>query len=219
MKPRFDNYAIQAAQAKKLFLAYDQQELIRRCRLRFDEDYFYITFLSDPYRICRQSGHMERQYRDQWIDGNSFGEVMTILDWLCDSRADRYLSGRWINVVSHGHYFHSNLQEGEDPNAALFSANPEAFRNACRELGGREMPGADIGYCIELVDGLQILLQLWHGDEEFAPRLRCKWDENTKMYLRYETTWYALPLLMSRIRERMDQYLDSTPGRVEKTQE
>jgi hypothetical protein len=39
------------------------------------------------------------------------------------------------------------------------------------------------------------------------------------MYLRYETTWYALPLLMARIRERMDENMDSTPGRVEKTQE
>ncbi len=220
MKPRFDNYAIQAANAKKLFLTYDQQELIRRCRLRCDETYFYITFLSDPYRICRHTGHMERQYRGRWIDGNSFGEVMTILDWLCDSKKDRYISGRWINVVSHGHYFHSNLQEeGEDSNAALFSANPEAFIKACRELDGQEMSGADIGYAIELVDGLRIFLQLWHGDEEFAPRLRCLWDENTKMYLRYETTWYALPLLMARIRERMDENMDSTPGRVEKTQE
>lgn len=220
MKPRFDNYAIQAANAKKLFLTYDQQELIRRCRLRFDETYFYITFLSDPYRICRHTGHMERQYWGRWIDGNSFGEVMTILDWLCDSRQDRYISGRWINVVSHGHYFHSNLQEeGEASNAALFSANPEAFIKACRELDGQEMSGADIGYAIELVDGLRIFLQLWHGDEEFAPRLRCLWDENTKMYLRYETTWYALPLLMARIRERMDENMDSTPGRVEKTQE
>ena len=204
MKPRFDNYAIAAAQAKKRFLTYDQQELIRRCRLRFDEDHFYITFLSDPYRICRRSGDMERLQDGTWVDGNSFGEIMTILDWLCDSRADRFLSGRWINVVSHGHYFHSSLQEDrEDPNADHFSKNPAAFRAACLALGGREMPGGDIGYAIELVDGLRILVQLWHGDEEFAPRLRFLWDENTNMYLRYETTWYALPLLIRRIRQRM----------------
>ena len=59
MKPRFDNYAIAAAQAKKRFLTYDQQELISRCRLRFDESYLYLTLLSDPYRIHRMSGDME----------------------------------------------------------------------------------------------------------------------------------------------------------------
>lgn len=220
MKPRVDNYVIAAAQAKKLFLTYDQQELIRRCRLQFDNSYFYIRFLSDLYRIHRGSGDMERLHHGTWVDGNSFGEVMTILDWLCDSRADRSISGRWINMVSHGHYFHSNLQEGrEDPDAARFSADPEAFANACRKLGGEAMPGADVSFAIELVDGLRILVQLWHGDDEFEPRLRCLWDENTKMYLRYETTWYALPLLMGRIREKMKENADSTPGRVEKLQE
>lgn len=204
MKERVDNYQIQAAQAKKLFLTYDQQELIRRCCLRFDETYFYITFLSAPYRIHRHTGDMQRFRGDAWVDGNSFGEVMTILDWLCDSKASRYITGRWINLVSHGHYFHSNLQEKEkDPYAALFEAHPEAFCRACEALGGEPVAGSDIGYAIELVDGLRILVQLWHGDEEFAPRLRYLWDENTKLYLRYETTWYALPLLLHRIREEM----------------
>ncbi len=202
MKP--DNYAIQAAQAKRLFLGYDQQELIDRCRLEHDEAYLYIRLLSDRYRICRQTGDMERLRDGAWVDGNSFGEVMTILDWLCDSKPDRFLTGRWINPVSHGHYFHSNLQENnKDPNAALFDAQPEAFSAACRALGGEEFFDADVSFAIELVDSLRILVQLWHGDEEFAPRLRCLWDENTHLYLRYETTWYAVPLLMSRIREKM----------------
>lgn len=204
MRARFDNYAIQAAQAKKLFLTYDQQELIRRCRLSFDEDFFYITFLSDLYRICRRTGDMQRQQDGAWVDGNSFGEVMTILDWLCDSRPDRWITGRWANPVSQGHYFHSGLQEREkDGDADHFSAHPEVFRAACLALGGREMPGGDVGYAIELVDGLSIYVQLWHGDEEFASRLRFLWDENATMYLRYETTWYALPLLIRRIRQKM----------------
>lgn len=206
MKPKTDNYALQAAQAKKRFLTYDQQELIARCRLRFDETYFYITFLSEPYRIHRQSGDMERLRDGVWVDANSFAEVMTILDWLCDSRQDRYICGRWINVVSHGHYFHSGLQEEkEDPNARLFSEKAEIFAAACRDLCGEAHSGADVSYAIELVDGLKVLVQLWHGDEEFSPRLRCLWDENTQRYLRYETTWYAVGLLMRRIREKMEE--------------
>lgn len=204
MAERVNNYQLQLMQAKKHFLTYDQQELIRRCDLRFDEDYFYLEVLSEPYRIHRLSGDMERLLEGNWTDGNSFNEVMTILDWLCDSRADRYITGRWINVVSHGHSFHSSLQENDkDPNALLFDQNPQAFCHACQALRGEEVPGADIGYAIELLDGLRVLVQLWHGDEEFAPRLRCLWDENTHRYLRYETTWFATALLMSRIREKM----------------
>ena len=45
-----------------------------------------------------------------------------------DSRADRYITGRWINLVSHGHYFHRELQEEKaDPDGAYFSEHPERF--------------------------------------------------------------------------------------------
>lgn len=199
-----DNYKIQVAQAKKRFLTYDQQELVNRCHLKFDEYYLYTRLLSEDYRICRKSGDMERFKDGAWVDGNGFHEVLTILDWLCDSREDRYITGKWINVVSHGNYFHGSLQEdSRDANAELFDRNPEAFAGACLRMGGEKYAGADRSYAIELLDGLRILVQLWHGDEEFPPRVRCLWDENTNRYLRYETTWYAIGLLMERIREKM----------------
>ena len=204
MAEKRDNYKTQVAQAKKLFLTYDQQELIKRCHLRFDEQYFYVTFLSEPYRISRTSGDMERLREGQWIDGNGFGEVMTILDWLCDSREDRYITGRWINLVNHGHYFHRNLQEDSvDSNAVLFDRHPEAFAVACESLKGERMPDGDMSYAIELMDNLRILVQLWHADEEFPPRLRFLWDENALRYIRYETTWFALGLLIERIKAEM----------------
>lgn len=199
-----DNYQIQLQQAKRHFLTYDQQELICRCRLKYDEKYFYVTLLSQQYRICRKTGDMDKLLGGKWVDGNSFGAVMTIFDWLCDSRQDRYITGRWTNVVTQGPNFHSNLQEEKkDPNAELFEAQPDHFRKALKALGGEEFPGADISYAVELLDGLRILVQFWYGDEEFSPRVRCLWDENVLRYLRYETTWYAVGLLMQRIREEM----------------
>lgn len=205
---RQNNYQIQAAQAKKLFLTYDQQELIGRCHLRFDGSYLYTKFLGDHYRINRHTGDMERLHCGNWVDGNGFGEVMTILDWLCDSKADRFISGRWINIINQGHYFHRELQEdSNDPDAAMFDKNPQAFSKACEALDGEKMPGADIGYAIEILDGLKVLVQFWHGDEEFPPRLRCLWDENVLSYLRYETTWYAVGLLVGRIKEQMKRFM------------
>ena len=172
--------------------------------------------LSEPYRIRKSTGDMERFHGGVWVDGNSFNEVMTILDWLCDSHADRYIAGRWINVVTHGHYFHGNLQNDvNDPYAWLFDQNPEGFAAACEALKGEKLPGADIGYAIELIDGLRVFVQLWYGDDEFPPNLRCLWDENTNRYLRYETTWFAAGLLMERIKERMfkdDSEFQVDPG-------
>lgn len=207
MTEKRDNYKIQMAQAKKHFLTYDQQELIGRCGLHYDAEYFYVTYLSEQYRIYRKSGDMQRLHGGDWIDGNGFGEVMTLLDWLCDSKADRYITGRWVNIVTQGPCFHSDLQENEeDPYAMLFQEQPEAFAAACKSMGGVPGPGGDVSYAVELMDGLRVLVQLWFGDEEFAPRLRCLWDENTLRYIRYETTWFAVGLLLRRIRENMGKY-------------
>lgn len=204
MTERRDNYKIQMEQAQKLFLTYDQQELIKRCRLAHDTDFLYFRFLMSDYRLQRHTGDLQRLRDGQWTDGNSFGEVMTVLDWICDSRADRYITDRWVNMVSLGHSFHTQLQEdGEDPYAKCFDAAPEAFAAACEALGGIPGPGGDVSYSLELLDDLRVLVQLWHGDEEFAPRLRLLWDENTTRYIRYETTWYAVPLLLRKIRDKM----------------
>ena len=206
MAERVDNYQMQAAKAKARFLTYDQQELIGRCGLSFDSVYLYTTFLAEPYRICRKTGDMQRNHRCEWIDANSFGEVMTLLDWLCDSQPNRYITGRFVNIVTQGPGFHRNLQESEqDADAELFVSNPAAFRAACELLGGEPMSGADIGYAIELLDGVKVYIKLWYADEDFPAKLLCLWEENVLRYIRYETTWYALGFLIQRIKEYMQE--------------
>lgn len=67
------------------------------------------------------------------------------------------------------------------------------------------MPGADLGYAVPAVLGVPVWVQFWHSDEEFAPRLRYLWDENALQFIRYETMWYAVGLLLERIKEEGHQ--------------
>ena len=90
-----DNYAIQAQDAKNRFLTYDQEKIIEKFRLPADADYLYPMFLGSPYRLHRKTGDLERKKGEAWVDGNSFGEVMTLLDMLCDAQDHRCLSGRY----------------------------------------------------------------------------------------------------------------------------
>lgn len=201
---RQNNYLIQAAQAKARFLTYDQQTLIAKFHLRSDEEYIYVNLLSLPYRLSRQTGNLEFFRSGTWHDGNSFEEVMTLLDLLCDSKDDRHLSGRWQNMQNFGLQFHQNLLEDQfDAMANRADREPDAFHRACLALNGQALSGADISYAFELFDGLPIAIQFWHGDDEFSPRLRYLWDENAKMYLRYETMYYAVDLLKRRLAEQM----------------
>lgn len=201
---RKDNYLIQANQAKQHFLTYNQEKLVRKLKVSADETYIYVTFLQEPYRINRKTGNIERCASGSWVDGNSYGEVMTLLDLVCDSREDRHLTCRWKSMGQFGLQFHQNLlEEKRDKTADLFDRDPEGLRRACEVLHGRPISGADISYAIELFDGLEIGLQFWHGDDEFYPRLRYLWDENALMYIRYETMYFAVSLLLQRIREKM----------------
>ena len=198
---RENNYLIQAAQARQRFCTYDQEKLVKKLNLAQDDTWLYTRFLGIPYRIHRVTGALQRQEDGIWEDANTYEETMTILDLVCDSREDRHLTYRWKDMVSFGQMFHrSLLEEGKDPWAQRFDANPEGLRKACIAMGGQPFPQGDVAYILEVFDGLQLVVQLWQGDEEFPPRLRILWDENALMYIRYETMYFAKGLLLQQLR-------------------
>lgn len=201
---RTNNYLLQAAQAKRYFLTYDQEALIRKLQLPYDEDFLYPVLFSRRYRLSRESGDLEREENGVWRDANTHEEVMTLLDFVCDSKEDRFVSGRWKNMADFGHAFHQSLLEERDPNAELFQSRQSDFRKACEALGGKEQPMGDIAYAMEVFDGLPLLVQLWFGDEEFPASLRFLWDENALQYLKYETMYYARNLLLQRLKAEME---------------
>ena len=196
-----DNYRIQMENAQRFFLGYDQEKLIRKFRLKADENFLYVTMFSAPYRLSRHTGRLER-FEEAWEDANTFGEVMTLLDILCDSRDDRFLTGRWVSTQHFGKHIHRGLLEiEEDPLATAFDQTPGSFRKACLALGGHPIKGGDEAWAIEVMDGLAIGIFFWHGDEEFPAQLRFFWDENAPMYIRYETMHYTLGYLRSLLRQ------------------
>ena len=138
-----------------------------------------------------------------WQDGNSYDEVMTVLDLLCDSRDDRRCTGKLASMASFGRIFYrSSYDDKPDPAAQWIQENLESFREACAQLG-TPIPGGDFGFAFELFDGLRMGLHFWEGDEEFAPRLRFLWDENALQYLRFETMHMAASLLLKSLKENM----------------
>lgn len=192
-------------QAKKHFLTYDQEKLIRKLRLKADSEFLYTVLFSEHYRISRKTGDVERMEGNTWVDANHFEEVMTLLDIICDSREDRFVSGRWKSMRDFGLMFHQNLLEDrKDPWACLFQQRQAAFCSACEALHGKRLTNGDIAYSMEVCDGLPLMLQLWFGDDEFPPNLRILWDENALMYLRYETMYFAKGLLLDKLKEKMD---------------
>lgn len=203
---RRDNYAIQAAQAKQLFLQYDQDQLIKKLGLIFDEGYLYVDFFGMPYRIARRTGDISFLEDGVWRDGNSFNQVLTLFDLICGCKKNRCLTGRYKSIESFGMQFHRDLTERKDPTAQFFDAHIDIFRQVCQDMGGQKLAQGDAGYTLELFDGLRIAVILWSGDEEFPPRLKYLFDENALLYIRYETMYYVVNHLISLLKERVLKY-------------
>ena len=197
-----DNYAIAAENAKKIFLSYDQPALIQKLALSFDDAYLYTSFLGAPYRIERLTGNLERQKDGVWVDGNSFDEVLSICDLVCDSKEIRTPSGIFKPTAEFGRNFHQALTEGRDPLAEFAQKSPSAFRARLLALGGRETKGADLAFVLPVFDTLDMAVHFWFGDEEFAPSLRILWDANALQYIRYETMYYVIDCLRARLEEK-----------------
>ena len=56
---RISNYETTKRRVQGEFLKYDQEKMIRKFALRFDENFLYINFIGHLYRINRHSGLIE----------------------------------------------------------------------------------------------------------------------------------------------------------------
>ena len=199
---RKNNYAIQAGQARKLFCARNPDEVVRAHRLRADETFLYLRLLGEDYRVTRADGHIARREGEAWAPADGFDETLTIFDLLCDAKPGRHAAGAWKTTLDFGGQVHRGLMEPDraDELELLYDRQPELLERACLRLGGTPMAGADLGFALPFFEDLRIAVQFWHGDDEFSPRLRVLWDANADQYLRYETMYYAIGLLKTRLR-------------------
>ena len=201
MEQKIDNYQIQAQRARQRFLTYDQQQIIAKSPLTFDDDYLYLPVLDRTCMIRRQTGELFWQAGGVCTPSHDPSDATTIFDYLCDSRRDRCLSGEFIAMANFGHQFHSGLLESGAPSALERRADQDlpGFCRACRALGGEPVTGGDAGFQLRFFPDLPVVLRFWASDEEFPAQLRFYWDKNTLFYLRYETMYYALGILQSRL--------------------
>ena len=200
-----DNYDLQVDIAKRIFLAYDQQQLIRKFRLEADAQYIYLTYLNTPCRISRTTGGVEESIENGWRECRGYGTVMTIYDLLCYHKGETVpaLLEQWCTV---GTFVVTGVTKTEGftrKYAALFDGHLDKLKMACEKLGGVLQPpmaGADLTCRFQVTEFFPVLLQFWGGDEDFPPRLLILWDRNTDRFMHFETTFYLQGDLLERLK-------------------
>ena len=199
-----DNYDLQVDIAKRIFLEYDQEVLIRKFRLEANEQYIYLTYLNTPCRISRSDGGIEECVEGVWNESRSFSTVMTIYDLLCYHKGvdAPLLIGQWCAVGNFVVTGVTNTETFTKKYAAKFDGRLEELKTACERLGGvlqARMAGADLTCKFQVTPFFPVLLQFWEGDDEFPPKLMLLWDRNTDKIMHFETTFYLQGDLLERL--------------------
>ena len=78
---RKSNYDMMAEQVRELFLQYDQQVMIDKFNLKYDEEYLYPMILRTEYRINRLNGKVT-YLTETGEQLAGYNEVMSIFDML-----------------------------------------------------------------------------------------------------------------------------------------
>ena len=205
---RISNYEITKRRVQKDFLKYDQEKMIEKFSLQFDEHYLYIQFIGHLYRIDRQTGLLEWS-EDEFktsVEGD-FNEALTIYDLLCDSKEHCHNSGDFINLKSLSALQSSSKNLGDGlffGKEKLFDHKEEVLCHACEKLGGIKAGKGDVAYEIPLFDFVSCRIQFWNSDEEFEAQLQIFLDKNILEFIKYETVWYAVSHLIKRLTEELE---------------
>ena len=206
---RISNYEVTKRRVQSEFLKYDQEKMIRKFALKFDENYLYIKFIGHLYRIHRNTGFLEWSEDDfKTCIEAGFNEALTIYDLLCDSREYCHAAGEYTNLKSLSALQSGSKKLGDglfENLGRVFDHKEEALCMACERLGGNKKGKGDVAYELPLFEFLPCMIQFWNSDEEFEASLQIFFDKNVLDFIRYETVWYAANHLMKRLKEEVEQ--------------
>lgn len=206
-----NNYATASVAARELFLAHDQETMIRTFSLAADENYLYLSFVAAPYRILRKTGAVESKRTGRWKEA-AFNDVMTIYDMLCNPNGRPVLTGNWISVSEMNRLKSGAKTLGSGLNTKwenFYRGKADQLSAACRALGGKPETVGDVAYALPVFDWMPVYFQFWDGDEEFPPQIRFLWDEAAPNYLHFETTFYATDFILDCLRDLVER--EETP--------
>lgn len=209
-KPLENNYEKQVEAARKLFLTYDQEGMAEKFHLELDTEYLYLEFVSQMFRISRDTGAVE--YRLEKADGHyvpsrSFEAVMTLYDMLCYSKEPPVLAGEWCALHSLQVTMSSpSADTFTQKYADFFAGKTEKLKKVLETLGSRApsiRAGADIWGQIPVFPFFPVQFRFWEEDEEFPSKIQLLWDRNSLRFLHFETLYYVQGYLMEKIKKML----------------
>lgn len=200
MEAKTSNYERTKHKMQELFLENDLDQVAAEWELRQDPSAIYLTFLSTPCAIDRQSGAVIFA-RDGVRQEADFNVSMTIFDILSRPRARA--SGEYMPVSWFSDMQTSTVLAGSffDRSAKQLAGRTSRLAEVCRQLGGTPWGKGDAAYLLPVFRDFRVAVQFWDADEEFPAQLNFYCDRNLPRFMHYETMMFLLSHIAHRLCE------------------
>ena len=166
------------AHYEELFRKADPAEIaLRLPNVPFDGKEFFLTLLGREYAVAYPDAVVRP------VDGGKLPPIPTqtfLLRYLLESREVAW-TGQWktFREMPWGEMYITPYTGRVLTRAAYtFSFKLDAFRAACEKMGAEKVKHGDAGYRFDLVDGYQMQILIWQGDEEFPPNAQVLYSDN-----------------------------------------
>ncbi len=191
-----DNYETMLKGAKRRFCTYDITKIAAKNGVTETITHICTTFLGEAVLVEKATGEFTVGGRNA-----SFGEGLTVFDWLCDRKEGASAAWQFCPVSSLPGVLVSGGSLTMRPTAAANKIDqaPENFIAFCESVGGTATGAGDMGFQIMAFPDLPMQLKFYHSDEEFPPSLTLLFDRNTLQFIRYETVYYLAGCLLRRL--------------------
>lgn len=200
------NYEIMRNRMRGEFVKYDQEKMIRKFQLSFDDKYLYLEFVGRDYRIGRKTGIVEwSEDAFQSAAEADYNESMTLYDILCYAKETCSLSGKFcplhaVKGSAKTFYVGDSMFQ---QTAEKFRGHRKELEAACEILGRRMELAGDLAAELRAFPFLPVIFQYWEADEEFPPLLKFMYDENILEYMHFETVYLMTAHILRRLEEHV----------------
>lgn len=198
----FTNYEVVCAQWREEFTGYNPERIMRILHLRRDEEYLYLTYLGEAYRLQLSDGVLEKKVEETWTDELYFNESMSVYHLLHYTKDVPTISGKWVpshtidGVVSRNPAVKDPLLS---PFEEKYAGRTEEFKKACLAAGGVAIQAGDAAYEFEVFPQVHLQLILWDQDEDFPAQVQVLADQCVTDFVHYETLGCMIADLLERL--------------------
>lgn len=172
---------------RQKFLEMDQEELIRRFGLEYDEEALYLNYYSHRLRIGRTDGRL--CFADDPQKPLTFNTVIGTYNLFYYASEHPKASGKMVlfREVKRVYPFEQAYRKTIlNRMEECFAGRVDDLKTACEKLGGTALPQGDAGYLIPVYPFLNIAVLFWDGDDEFPSKANMLFDSNVTDFMHEE---------------------------------